>query len=205
MAMVKVKICGLTRVLDIEYVNELKPDYIGFVFANSKRRVSADQALELSRNLSKGIKTVGVFVNEDINTVREVAEKVKLDILQFHGEEDMAYINSFKDYEVWKALSIRSKEDLLNLDKYTDLRFLLDSKIEGVRGGSGRTFDWNILKNLSFHRQIVLAGGLSCDNIQEAIKLVKPFAVDVSSGVESQAVKDYKKIKEFIGKVRSFR
>lgn len=81
MAMVKVKICGLTRVLDIEYVNELKPDYIGFVFANSKRRVSADQALELSRNLSKGIKTVGVFVNEDINTVREVAEKVKLDIL----------------------------------------------------------------------------------------------------------------------------
>ncbi|NLM35933.1 MAG: phosphoribosylanthranilate isomerase [Clostridiales bacterium] len=203
--MVKIKICGLTRPLDIEYVNKLKPDYIGFVFANSKRRVSAEQALEFSKNLSKDIKTVGVFVNEDIKTVREIAEKVKLNILQFHGDEDMNYINEFKDYQVWKAIALKNEEDLLQLDKYRKVRFLLDSKIEGLRGGSGKAFDWNILKNYNMEGQIVLAGGLSPENVIEALNLVRPFAVDVSSGVESEGVKDYKKIKEFIGKVRSFK
>ncbi|NLZ49454.1 MAG: phosphoribosylanthranilate isomerase [Clostridiales bacterium] len=203
--MIKVKICGLTRALDIEYVNEFKPDYAGFVFADSKRRVSADQALELAKNLSNDIKIVGVFVNEDINTVREIAEKVKLDILQFHGDEDINYINSFKDYEVWKAISIKSEEDLLNLNGYSDVRFLLDSKIEGLRGGSGKTFDWNILKDFDLQNKIILAGGLNCENILDALRIVKPYGVDVSSGVESEGVKDYKKIKEFIGKVRSFR
>ena len=203
--MVKVKICGLTRGLDIKYVNELRPDYIGFVFTHSKRRASDEKALELSKNLSRNIKTVGVFVNEDINKVREIATKVKLDILQFHGDEDMNYINSFKDFEVWKALSIRSKDELLDLDKYGGVRLLLDSKIEGLRGGSGKTFDWNILKDLKLSKNIVLAGGLNCENIMEAIRLVRPFAVDVSSGVESLGVKDYRKIKEFIGKVREYK
>ncbi|ASW44300.1 MAG: phosphoribosylanthranilate isomerase [Clostridiales bacterium] len=202
--MVKIKICGLKRALDIEYVNELKPDYIGFVFADSKRRVSEDIALELTKNLRKDIKTVGVFVNEDINRVKEISEKVKLDILQFHGDEDMTYINSFTGYQVWKSFSIRGEGDLENLSKYTKVSFLLDSKIEGIRGGSGRTFNWNILKDFNLQNKIILAGGLSIENITEAIKVVRPFAVDVSSGVESQGVKDYKKIKDFIGKVRSF-
>lgn len=203
--MVKVKICGLTRPVDVEYVNELKPDYVGFVFANSKRRVSEQLALELAKNLRKDIKTVGVFVNENVNKVRELAEKIKLDILQFHGEEDMDYINSFKDYEVWKAISIKRERDLSQLDKYSRVRFLLDSKIDGIRGGSGVAFDWNILKAYDLQGQIVLAGGLNPENITEALNLVRPFVVDVSSGVESQGLKDYEKIKEFIEKVRKFK
>lgn len=203
--MVKVKICGLTRPVDVEYVNELKPDYVGFVFANSKRRVSEQLALELAKNLRKDIKTVGVFVNENVNKVRELAEKIKLDILQFHGEKDMDYINSFKDYEVWKAISIKRERDLSQLDKYSRVRFLLDSKIDGIRGGSGVAFDWNILKAYDLQGQIVLAGGLNPENITEALNLVRPFVVDVSSGVESQGLKDYEKIKEFIEKVRKFK
>jgi phosphoribosylanthranilate isomerase len=116
----------------------------------------------------------------------------------------MTYINSFTGYQVWKSFSIRGEGDLENLSKYTKVSFLLDSKIEGIRGGSGRTFNWNILKDFNLQNKIILAGGLSIENITEAIKVVRPFAVDVSSGVESQGVKDYKKIKDFIGKVRSF-
>lgn len=202
--MTKIKICGLTRAIDIEYVNELKPEYIGFVFAKSKRRVTADQALEFTERLNKEIKTVGVFVNESIETVKEIAHKAKLKVLQFHGDEDMHYIKSFKGFEVWKAVSINNERDLADIEKYENIRLLLDSKVEGMQGGSGKTFDWNILKESNLEHKIILAGGLNCENIVEAMKLAQPYAVDVSSGVESNGAKDYEKIKEFIRKVRGF-
>jgi phosphoribosylanthranilate isomerase len=202
--MTKIKICGLTREVDIHYVNELKPEYIGFVFAKSKRRVSADEALQLTGKLNKEINTVGVFVNESIETVKEIAYKAKLDILQFHGDEDMHYMNNFKDFEVWKALSVKNESDLQGIDEYENIRLLLDSKVEGMQGGSGKTFDWNILKKANLEHKIILAGGLNCENIAQALKTVQPYAVDVSSGVESNGFKDYEKIKEFIGKVRGF-
>ncbi|MCM8710138.1 phosphoribosylanthranilate isomerase [Clostridium sp. SYSU_GA19001] len=200
--MIKIKICGLTRYVDIEYVNKLRPEYAGFVFAESRRRVSAGTALKLHENLDKEIKAVGVFADESIEAVREIADKVKLDVLQFHGNESIEYINSFKDFEVWKAISVKREEDLSNIYKYKNIRLLLDSKVEGVKGGSGKTFDWNILKKHDLEQKIVLAGGLNCENIKEAIKIVKPFAVDVSSGVESSGFKDFHKMKEFIDKVR---
>ena len=102
--MIKVKICGLTRPIDIEYVNELKPDYVGFVFAKSKRKVSLDEAKELAKLLNKDIKIVGIFVNEDKNMVKASAVKVGLDVIQFHGFEDNQYLLDFKDYEVWKSV-----------------------------------------------------------------------------------------------------
>lgn len=203
--MIKVKICGLTRAIDIKYVNELKPEYIGFVFAESRRRVCADTALKLRENLDKDIKAVGVFVNESIEIVREIAEKVKLDVLQFHGDEDIEYIGNFKDFEVWKALLVKSEDDLSNIYKYKNIRLLLDSKVDGVKGGSGQSFDWNILKECNLEQKIVLAGGLNCENIKDAVKVVHPFAVDVSSGVESNGFKDFNKMKEFIDKVREFK
>jgi phosphoribosylanthranilate isomerase len=202
--MTKVKICGLTRVVDIEYGNELKPEYIGFVFAKSKRQVTDEQALKLRENLAKEIKTIGVFVNERIEVVKAIAAKVDLDILQFHGNEDFQYMSQFENFEVWKALSVKDENDLLDIDKYENIRLLLDSKVEGMQGGSGKTFDWNILRKYNLENKIVLAGGLSCDNIIDALKTVQPFAVDVSSGVESNGVKDYEKIKKFIDKVRRF-
>jgi phosphoribosylanthranilate isomerase len=200
--MTKVKICGLTRAVDIEYVNELKPDYIGFVFAKSKRKVSAEAALSLREKLNKDIKVVGVFVNESIEAVTAIAEKVRLDVLQFHGEEDMHYINCFKDYEVWKAISVNCEENLKELDKFNGVRILLDSKVEGMLGGTGQAFDWNILNKLDFRNNIILAGGLNIDNIQKARELVDSYGVDVSSGVETHGVKDYNKIKKFIEKAR---
>ena len=200
--MTKVKICGLTREVDIEYVNELKPDYIGFVFAKSKRKVTAEAAFSLREKLDKNIKVVGVFVNESIEAVREIAEKVKLDVLQFHGEEDMQYINDFKDYEVWKALSVNCEEDFAKLDEFKKLRILLDSKVEGVLGGTGQTFDWNLLKKYDFNNNIILAGGLNSENVELTTNFVVSYAVDVSSGVETDGVKDYNKIKKFIEKVR---
>jgi phosphoribosylanthranilate isomerase len=200
--MTKVKICGLTREVDIEYVNELKPDYIGFVFAKSKRKISDEDALSLREKLDKNIKVVGVFVNESIEAVREIAEKVKLDVLQFHGEEGMDYISNFKDFEVWKAISVNCEEDFAKLDEFKKIRILLDSKVEGMLGGTGQTFDWNLLKKYDFNNNIILAGGLNSENVELSTKFVQSYAVDVSSGVETDGVKDYNKIKKFIEKVR---
>jgi phosphoribosylanthranilate isomerase len=200
--MTKIKVCGLTREVDIEYVNELKPDYIGFVFAKSKRKISADDALPLRENLNEDIKVVGVFVNESIEEVKEIAKKVRLDVLQFHGEEDLDYMSNFKDYEVWKALSVNCEEDLIGMDKFKDVRILLDSKVEGMLGGTGKAFDWNILKKYNFNNKIILAGGLNTENIESTRNFVHSYAVDVSSGVETDGVKDYNKIKKFIEKVR---
>lgn len=201
--MTKIKVCGLKRLEDIEYVNELKPEYIGFVFANSKRKVTCEQARELVVNLDKDIKTVGVFVNRDIEEVRNIAEAVGLDVLQFHGEESQEYINNFKDFECWKAESVANRADLERLKGYNVDAFLLDSSVMGAKGGTGIKFDWGNFENIGERYNIVLAGGLTSENVIEGIKTIKPIVVDVSSGVEEDGLKSYGKIKEFIEKVRS--
>jgi phosphoribosylanthranilate isomerase len=200
--MTKIKICGLRRKVDIEYVNELKPDYAGFVFAQSRRRVETEEAKQLIAGLDKAIKTVGIFVDEDVNSARERAEFLRLDVLQFHGKETAEYIRKFMDYEVWKAIGVSSEEDLKNLTLYPADSFLLDSKGKDSTGGSGICINWNILKALRSEKPVFLAGGLEPGNVVEAIKTVKPYGVDVSSGVESHGFKDFDKIKEFIRKVR---
>lgn len=203
--MIKIKICGLTRGIDVEYVNKLRPEYAGFVFAKSRRKLSIDTALKLRQKLNKDIKAVGIFVNEDIEIVQEIAKKVKLDVLQFHGEEDIEYTKNFKNFEVWKAIPIKNKDDISNIYKYKNIRLLLDSKVDGIKGGSGKSFDWNILKGHNLEDKIILAGGLNCENVQDAIKTIHPFAVDVSSGIEVNGFKDFNKMKKFIDKVREFK
>lgn len=197
--MTKVKICGLSRDIDIDYVNNLKPEYIGFVFAKSKRQVSLEQAKILAAKLSGSIKTVGVFVNENKEKVQLIAESLKLDVLQFHGDESVDYIKYFSNYECWKSIRVSGSDDLKKIQQYDrSTTILLDGKIPG----SGIAFDWNIIKDLTLKRKLILAGGLSPDNISEAIMSVKPYAVDVSSGVETNGMKDIVKIEDFIRKVR---
>lgn len=204
--MVKIKICGIRRKEDIDIVNKYMPDYVGFVFANSKRKVTVSHAECLSLRLQGNIKKVGVFVNEDYETVKSIADTVKLDILQFHGCEDNDYINSFKAYEVWKAFSLSSEEDIELIKKCSADAFLIDSKDGNKVGGTGKVFDWNILKNIKGYigKPIIAAGGLNEKNVARCIKELNPFGVDVSSGVETEGFKDEGKIKNFIMKVRNF-
>ncbi|AOY75810.1 phosphoribosylanthranilate isomerase [Clostridium formicaceticum] len=199
--MTAIKICGLTREEDIGYVNQLKPDYVGFVFAESKRKVTKEKAKNLIQGLEKQIKTVGVFVNTSIEEVKEIAAYCDLDILQLHGEENPSYINAFSQ-KVWKSFRIKNVDGLKQLEKYTTEGYLLDTYVEGAYGGTGKTLDWTAIAPLPQNKPIILAGGLTPENVEGAVKILRPYAVDVSSGVESSGYKDYEKIEKFIRKVR---
>ncbi|SHE86327.1 phosphoribosylanthranilate isomerase [Thermoanaerobacter uzonensis DSM 18761] len=203
--MVKVKICGLRRKEDIEYANELKPDYVGFVFAKSKRQVEVEQALYLISLLDREIKTVGVFVNEPVGNALKIAQTLNLDVLQFHGDETQDYIDNFKNFTVWKAIRIKDKEDLEKTKEFRANSFVFDTLTKNEYGGTGKTFNWEVLKGIELNVPIILAGGLNENNVEEAIKIVNPYAVDVSSGVETEGYKDFKKMKSFIEKVRGIR
>ena len=197
--MTEAKICGIKNLTDVEIVNEFKPDYIGLVFAKSKRQVSLEKAAELSKNLDEKIKKVGVFVDESPEKVAEIAKACNLDILQFHGKETPEYCRSFEKYEVWKSFT--GDENILeNIKKYEGCAdaFLVDSSVPG----SGKKFDWNNIKGLSESYRIILAGGLNPENVAEASKKVKPQVVDVSSGVEGDNGKSKEKVEKFIGEVR---
>ncbi|MBU3111180.1 phosphoribosylanthranilate isomerase [Clostridium lacusfryxellense] len=196
--MTKIKICGISRQLDIEYLNDLQPEYAGFVFAKSKRQVDKDHAYNLINNLHSDIKKVGVFVDENPDIVLEIAKSLGLQVLQFHGYETQEYINKFKGYEIWKALKINSIKSISEIEKYDYEKFLLDN----TTSGSGESFDWNLVYKKIDGRFIMLAGGLTSENVGQGILKLNPYGVDVSSGVETNGYKDYAKIKEFIKKVR---
>lgn len=193
--MVKIKFCGLTRPCDIEAVNELKPDYIGFVFwQKSKRNIERSKAKELKAMLSKDIKAVGVFVDEDISQVAELLKTGIIDIAQLHGSEDEAYIKELRNLtgkKIIKAFKITSEDDISKANESSADYVLLDAGM-----GDGKTFDWDIINNIK--RPYFLAGGLDCDNVSEAISKLTPFAVDVSSGIETEGLKDPIKMREFI-------
>ncbi len=191
----KVKFCGIKNRSDIEYVNELKPDYIGFVFApKSKRHVDEAKAKELKAALDKGITAVGVFVDEDINTVSRLLNEGVIDIAQLHGTEDEEYIRALQkltDKPLIKAFVIKNSEDLTKAEETEADYILLDSG-----RGEGRLLDRNLLKGIK--RPYFLAGGLNPENVKEASESLNPFAVDVSSGIETDGSKDYRKMKKFM-------
>ena len=192
--MTKIKFCGLKRTEDIKYANELKPDFIGFVFApKSKRFVDADTARELKNLLDTDIKAVGVFVDEDINVVTKLLKDGIIDIAQLHGSEDEEYIKSLRaicDKPIIKAFTIVSKDDIKKANESTADYVLLDSG-----KGSGETFNWDLIKEVN--RPYFLAGGLTQDNVENAVKALHPFAVDVSSGIETDGYKDFEKMSRF--------
>ena len=216
----KVKMCGISKVETIPAVVEAKPDYMGLVFAPSKRQVTVDQAKTLVEELHRGyaqkygsdtehdkndtIKTVGVFVNETVDNLITIANEANLDAVQLHGDEDEAFIQSLKErtnVEVWKAIQIRSAADVEEwIDSSADM-LLFDAYHKDERGGTGEVFDWSSLD--AFERPFMLAGGIDCTNVARAIRTVRPYGIDISSGIETNGVKDDEKITAFTKIVKS--
>jgi len=198
--MSKAKICGLSRMEDITAVNGALPDYIGFVFAPSRRRIDEHTAAKLKERLDPRIKSVGVFVNEKIKIIAGLHGNGVIDLVQLHGDEDDGYIRQLKNIcacPVIKAVGVGNELPPL---RYETDYFLFDTLSE-QRGGTGKVFDWAALQNYS-GPPFFLAGGLTAANVTEAIKLLSPFCVDVSGGVETDGVKDVKKIKNFVNIIR---
>ena len=197
--MTGIKLCGLKRECDIEAVNKLNPDFIGFVFAEkSKRYVDPEGAARLKAKLNKGIKTVGVFVNESPEAVAELLNKGTIDMAQLHGSEDEEYISrlrSLTDKPLIKAIKVQSKADIEAADESSADYVLLDSG-----AGTGMTFNWQLIKGIK--RPYFLAGGLTPENVAEAVKTLNPYAVDVSSGIETDGLKDEAKMADFVSIVR---
>ena len=209
----KVKMCGISKVDTIPAVVEAKPDYMGLVFAPSKRQVTVEQARTLVEALHKqckeqndtvSIKTVGVFVNETLDNLVTIANEANLDVVQLHGDEDEAFIQSLKErtnVEVWKAIQIRSAADAAAwIDSSADM-LLFDAYHKDERGGTGDVFDWSCLD--TFERPFMLAGGIDSTNVARAIRTVRPYGIDISSGIETNGVKDDEKITAFTKIVKS--
>ena len=198
--MIKIKFCGISRACDVEVINELMPDYVGFIFAEqSKRYINYQQAERLKKILSPKIKTVGVFVDEDIEKI--ISFSSILDAIQLHGLETEDYIqklHSLTDKIIIKAFKIDNIADIDEAIASTADYILFDSG-----NGTGKIFNWNILKNKNISRPYFLAGGLAPDNVKDAIAILNPFAVDVSSGIESNGLKDKSKMAEFVTAVKN--
>ena len=225
----KVKMCGISKVETIPAIVEANPDYMGLVFAPSKRQVTVEQAKTLVEELykqnvvgnnseaeqtepvtsldtasSETIKTVGVFVNETVENLLKIAEEVKLDVIQLHGDEDESFIQILKEQsnvEVWKAVQVRSAADAEKwIDSSADM-LLFDAYHKDERGGTGEVFDWSSLDE--FERPFMLAGGIDSTNVARATRTVRPYGLDISSGIETNGVKDNEKMKAFTNIVRT--
>lgn len=199
--MVKVKICGLRRPEDIEAANAAKPDYVGFIFVpETKRYVKPDLAASFRRDLAADIQTVGVFVNAPIEEIVAICQAGTIDVIQLHGEEDATYIDQLKgqvDQEIIKSVAVG--DDLVVAPNQAD--YLLFDSLSPSRGGSGKVFDWQMVSAYQ-EKPFFLAGGLGVENIEEALKVVRPYAVDASSSLETDGVKDPVKMQEFVAKIR---
>ena len=197
--MTRIKFCGLRTIEDVVAVNKILPEYIGFVFApKSKRYVTPETAEQLRDALSKKIQAVGVFVNEKISTVADLLNAGTIDAAQLHGNEtddDIKNLRGLTNKTIIKAFQIKTADDLNAAQKSLADFILLDAG-----AGDGKTFDWQLLKN--FRREYFLAGGLTVDNVGDAIKILNPFAVDVSSGIETDGRKAFCKMATFADAVR---
>lgn len=197
----EIKICGIRRNEDIEIVNRYCPEYIGFVFADTKRYVSPEFAKRLSMRLNGDTKTVGVFVNTPADKVKGTVKTAGLDVVQLHGDEDEEYIAALDGVcEIWKAVRVRGG----NVRDYKGVtRILLDKYDPEAYGGTGQNFDWSQAGTLNVGKPIVLAGGLTSQNVRRGIEIFNPVCVDVSSSVETDGFKDEEKIKKFIETIRN--
>nr|WP_295286384.1 phosphoribosylanthranilate isomerase [uncultured Blautia sp.] len=199
----KIKICGLRRREDILAVNEARPDYCGFIieFPKSFRSVTADKVRELVKDLSPEIKGVGVFVNAPVEFVSGLMNDGTLALAQLHGQEDEAYIRELKkltDKPIIKAFSVKTSEDIEKALQSPADYILLDQG----SGGTGMTFDWSLIPKIE--RPFFLAGGIGAENLEQAIREIRPYAVDLSSSVETDKWKDPEKIRNVVDIVRKY-
>ena len=199
----RVKICGLKTVEDVLAVNEVQPDYAGFVFAPGRRQISEELAAELRKVLAREIVPVGVFVNEIPEKVLRLCDRGIIDLIQLHGEESEEYIATLRSRvgtPIVKAVRVRSTEDIRRMDAMDSDFLLLDAYHEKEYGGSGISFDWSLIPAVS--KPFFLAGGINAGNVREAILTFRPYGIDVSSGVETEGRKDSAKLKQLLQLIR---
>lgn len=197
---VRVKICGICDLESALQAVEAGADALGFVFAPGRRRISPDRAREISEKLPLFVSRVGVFVNPSLEEVRDISAHVGLDAIQLHGDETPEFCSDV-GHRVIKSFPV-SAEDFVKAENYRVDAYLLDTLVPGYRGGTGRTFDWRLAAHFR-SGPLILAGGLTPENVREAVATARPYAVDVSSGVEIGGRKDPQKIREFIRRVKS--
>ncbi|MHA4128861.1 N-(5'-phosphoribosyl)anthranilate isomerase [Bacillus thuringiensis] len=199
----KVKICGITDVETAKSACEYGADALGFVFAESKRKITPKRAEEIIQELPANVLKIGVFVNESVEVIQKIADECGLTHVQLHGDEDNYQIRRLNIPSI-KSLGITSESDMKNAQRYETDYILFDSPKEKFHGGNGKTFSWELLGHMpkELRKKTILAGGLNALNIEEAIRTVRPYMVDVSSGVETEGKKDVEKIKQFIIKAK---
>lgn len=215
--MQKIKLCGMMKPCDIEYANRVKPDFVGFIFANTRRKIGATQAKQFREALDAEIPSVGVFVNEDISVITSLVQNGCIDMIQLHGEEDADYIRRLReicDVPVIKAVKVQMVEQIRQAAALPVDYLLLDTYRKGVLGGTGEAFDWELLREAKivagdtaegelFGKPYFLAGGLHAGNLREAAALGS-YGLDVSSGIETDGSKDFTKMVEVMELVRKF-
>lgn len=195
----KLKFCGLRREEDIEYANETSPDYIGFVFAKSKRQISNDTAKILKKRLKYGIISVGVFVDSPLEEIVEYNDAA--DVFQLHGNENAQYISKLRTLlphkEIWKAVRVRNADDIANAMALDADKFVFDAFSPSAYGGTGLTLDFDLITSTRqlIDRPFFIAGGINADNIAETEARLEPFGIDLSSGIETDGYKDLQKMK----------
>ncbi|MDE5741410.1 MAG: phosphoribosylanthranilate isomerase [Oscillospiraceae bacterium] len=198
--MISVKFCGMRRPQDIEYANLCRPDYVGFILSQGfKRTVSAEDFLALEKGLDKDIKKVGVFVNERPKNILELAEH--LDVIQLHGDEDFStvfYYSDITECEIWKAVRAKSTEDIERYKWGHIDKLLIDSYCENSVGGTGKRINTEIVKSAKIQKPFFIAGGITAENIAEIVRDTKPYGVDISSGIETDGIKDLQKMKKIM-------
>lgn len=213
--MQKIKLCGMMKPCDIEYANRVKPDLVGFIFANTRRKISSAQAKQFREALDAEIPAVGVFVNEDISVITSLVQNGCIDMIQLHGEEDADYIRRLReicDVPVIKAVKVQMVEQIRQAAALPVDYLLLDTYRKGVLGGTGEAFDWELLREAKivagdtaegelFGKPYFLAGGLHAGNLREAAALGS-YGLDVSSGIETDGSKDFTKMVEVMELVR---
>jgi phosphoribosylanthranilate isomerase len=220
--MQKIKLCGMMKPCDIEYANRVKPDFVGFIFANTRRKIGATQAKQFREALDAEIPSVGVFVNEDISVITSLVQDGCIDMIQLHGEEDADYIRRLRevcDVPVIKAVKVQTVEQIRQAAALPVDYLLLDTYRKGVLGGTGEAFDWELLREAKiaagdtaegdtaegelFGKPYFLAGGLHAGNLREAAALGS-YGLDISSGIETDGSKDFTKMVEVMELVRKF-
>lgn len=197
--MVRVKICGITNLKDARAAVDCGADALGFVFAESPRKVSVREVCAITSALGPWVSTVGVFAGESPAKIKKIARACGLSAVQLYGDESPKELTGLFPLKVIKAFRVRAQEDLRGLGDFPADAFLFDTKVDGRYGGTGESFDWNLLARIRVLRPVILSGGLDPWNVSRAVQTVRPYGVDVSSGVEtSPGKKDHAKVREFI-------
>lgn len=201
---VRVKICGITRVEDALAAVECGAHAIGLILAEGPRRITPEEAAEITRSLPAFVCPVGVFVDADIDEVRRTAADVGLHAVQLAGGESPEYVRGLDGVDVIKCIHVAGSDDIIRAEQYQGCHILLDTASPRVAGGTGEVFPWEFAVELAARRKVILAGGLRPENVAEAVRKVRPWAVDVSSGVESRpGIKDAGKIRRFVENIGS--